>query len=284
MHQKGVLNDGEEIVYAFGLGHGEHRGLPTVGHSGGDAGFRSRLVRYPDQPFTVAVLSNLGSFNPSGIAGQVAEIFLASEMEAAESRAGEENETAEEEATGEFSLDPATLDDYVGDFLLDGGLVISLTRDGGRLMAAAPGQPPLVLWPESEGVFELREISGRVTFHRDDSGGVSQFTLLQGTQESVAERMELAELTPEEMGEFEGEYYSPELGTMYTVVAEEGELTANHRRHGKIELTSTSVDEFIGNAWYFGTVRFERDEEDKVVMMFVSSGRVRDVRFERMSD
>ena len=86
------------------------------------------------------------------------------------------------------------------------------------------------------------------------------------------------------MRQFEGNYYSPELGTFYAIVLEEEKLIARHRRRGKIGLTPTSGDEFVGDAWYFGEVRFERDDEGQVATMLVSSGRVRDVRFERMKD
>ena len=51
MHQRGVLNNGEQIDYAFGLNIGEYRGLKTVGHSGSWRGFRSHLIRFPDQKF-----------------------------------------------------------------------------------------------------------------------------------------------------------------------------------------------------------------------------------------
>jgi CubicO group peptidase (beta-lactamase class C family) len=51
MLQRGKLATGAEIGYASALIHGEYRGLKTVGHSGGDAGFRSEYVRFPEQRF-----------------------------------------------------------------------------------------------------------------------------------------------------------------------------------------------------------------------------------------
>ena len=41
------------------------------------------------------------------------------------------------------------------------------------------------------------------------------------------------------------------------------------------------TDEFSGSEWYFGSVRFVRDDDGAIVAMLVSSGRVRNVRFER---
>lgn len=78
--QRAVLNDGTEISYAGGLTHGTYRGLPTVSHSGGDAGFRSFLIRFPEQDFSVAVLGNAASFNPQRPAYEIADQFLEHEM------------------------------------------------------------------------------------------------------------------------------------------------------------------------------------------------------------
>ncbi len=49
----GVLNDGESLDYAFGLGVGKYRGLRTVSHSGGFAGYGAQLIRFPEQRFSV---------------------------------------------------------------------------------------------------------------------------------------------------------------------------------------------------------------------------------------
>jgi CubicO group peptidase (beta-lactamase class C family) len=288
MHQRAVLNDGEEISYASGLSHREHRGLATVGHSGGDAGFRSRLARYPDQGLSVGVLSNLGSFNPNGIAEQVAGFFLEEEMEAAEAAA--EKESAEEAAEvasasstspEEFVFDPALLDGYTGEYTLNEGLLVDITREGDRLVALATGQAQVTLEPTSADSFEISAIGAQLVFRRNDVNEVTGFAFTQGDQEMQAERIERSAPSAEALRAYEGRYYSPELGTFYETRVEENQLVAKHRRHGTIELTSVSGDEFTGAAWFFGKARFERNDNGEVIAMRVSSGRVREVRFER---
>ena len=39
----------DTINYALGLSHGAYRDLPTVGHGGSDAGYRSQFLRFPEQ-------------------------------------------------------------------------------------------------------------------------------------------------------------------------------------------------------------------------------------------
>jgi CubicO group peptidase (beta-lactamase class C family) len=55
---RGVLNDGTSIPYAFGISHGEYRGLANVNHSGGWAQFSTFVLHFPRQRFGVVVLAN----------------------------------------------------------------------------------------------------------------------------------------------------------------------------------------------------------------------------------
>jgi len=77
MLERGKLNNGETINYAFGLEHGRYRGLATVSHAGSDAGYRSDMVRFPSERFTVICLANSGSANPAQLNLRVADIYLA---------------------------------------------------------------------------------------------------------------------------------------------------------------------------------------------------------------
>lgn len=76
MEERGILNKGDTTGYAFGQDLGKHRGLKTAAHGGADAGYRSFLLRFPDQQYTIVVLSNIGSFNTGRVAYQLADIYL----------------------------------------------------------------------------------------------------------------------------------------------------------------------------------------------------------------
>lgn len=80
MLDRGVLDDGEAIDYAYGLSLGEYRGLDTFGHGGSWSGFRTNFVRFPEHGLSVAVFCNVSNCDPSGRARRVAEVFLEEEM------------------------------------------------------------------------------------------------------------------------------------------------------------------------------------------------------------
>ena len=54
MLQRGKLNDGEPLDFAFGLVLEKYRGLDTVDHGGADAGYRADMTRFPEQHFSAA--------------------------------------------------------------------------------------------------------------------------------------------------------------------------------------------------------------------------------------
>ena len=77
MQQRAVLNNGEQISYAHGVMIDTYRGLKTVFHGGGDAGFRSYVTWFEEPEVGIAVLTNLGSIQPRRLALEVADVVMA---------------------------------------------------------------------------------------------------------------------------------------------------------------------------------------------------------------
>jgi CubicO group peptidase (beta-lactamase class C family) len=275
VHTRGVLNNGDTLSYAFGLGIGEHRGLRTVGHSGGDAGFRSYVVRYPEEDFAVVILSNLGDFSPSSMARRVGDIYLADrlEEEAPEPAAEPESDRPAVE------VDPAIYDDYAGDYQF-GPEVVTVFRDGDRLWARQPGQPRVEFIPESDTRFFVPARNAYVTFERDETGEASRFIATVGEERIEGLRVEPFAPDESELTEYTGKYHSEELGTTYTLVVREGGLVATHVRHDPIPLSpATTADVFSGDTWFFRQVEFKRAAAGTIAGFRLTSGRVRNMAF-----
>ncbi len=281
VHTRGVLNDGDTIPYAFGLVHGAFLGLATVGHGGADAGFRSNVLRFPEQGLSVVVLSNLAGFNPGGLARGAAEVFLG-EMDVLPEAPAEGGERTDP-ATGEtVSVDPEILRDYVGSYRV-GGIVVEISVDDGRLIATAQDDA-LELQARSETEFRSPPQDVTIVFVRDQTGEVTHFLLRQGGQETEAPRIPPFDAASVELAAYVGTYDSPELETTYELVVEDSALVARHVRHDAIALTPVEEDVFSGSAWFFGETRFERGPGGEITGMRVSSGRVRDLLFVKRAE
>ena len=76
LHESGRLASGDTIRYAFGLSHGAYRGVRTVEHGGSLAGFRTNLLRFPEQRFSAIVLCNTPTANPTLLSRAIADVYI----------------------------------------------------------------------------------------------------------------------------------------------------------------------------------------------------------------
>jgi CubicO group peptidase (beta-lactamase class C family) len=275
MQQKGVLNNSKELNYAFGLSIGPYRGLNTIGHAGGDAAYRSFVFWFPEQRFGVVVLSNFGSLNPQQVAMRIADVYLADKLTPEPPKTTTVPPSA-------VKVDPAILEAYAGRYLLDGRTLVTITKEGDKLMAQPAGQAKGEMIPKSETTFFVNPANSDVTFERDEKGNVTGFTV-KTQPEGKARRLNSLSATAAQLVEFTGDYYSPELGTTYSMVVKDGQLIAEHRRHDDIALTELDGDLFSSNRWFFQSVRFTRDNEKRINGFRLTSGRVRNLRFDKQT-
>ena len=174
MLQKGKLNNGKEIDYAFGLAIGEYRGLKTFGHSGGDAGYRSHVVCFPDQKFCVVVLSNLGSFSPSDLAMRVSDVYLADQLAPIKPKEELKEETKEQQPV-EVNL--ASLDEYVGSYYSDElGTEYTIVGKDAKLLIQHRRNDDVTLTCIDKDIFSGNSIS-KLAFTRDESNNITGFML-----------------------------------------------------------------------------------------------------------
>lgn len=277
MLERGRLNKGDTISYAFALDHGKYKGLSYYGHSGGDAGFRSYLCYFPKEDYGFIVLSNAAEFNSPEKAFQVAEVYLKGQLK--------ENQPAKAPtATGRFKehpIDPALLDAYTGDFELVPGFVLSFKREGNRFFTQATGQGQVEVFPYSDSTFFLKVVDAQVTFHRAKDGKADKITLHQNG-DKPARRVAPYSVDAEGLKEYVGKYYSPELETFYTIKLEKDQLKLVHIHHGETTLKPLSKNKLQVPWWFFQSIEMVRDASNAIVGMKVSNGRVRNLRFKRL--
>lgn len=281
MQQRGVLTGGDTLSYASGIMVDRYRGLRRFSHSGGDAGYRTYIASFPDIGGGVIVLSNLGSFNPAGIASQIVDACFADKFETAKTVPASAASTPK---PAEISLPRSVLSAYEGRYFLQEAptIVLAMTIEGGRLYSQVTGQPRVLLHATSDTTFFITEAQASFTFHRQPGKSVERFTLHQNGNH-VAERVAASSSGKEQASvlEYAGRYYSPELETIYTLVIRNGKLFATHHRLADIELKMGAKDQFGGTTWFFGQTAFERGAGGTITGMRVSNGRVRNLLFVR---
>jgi len=180
---RGVLSEGDTIGYAWGLSLGEYRGLRTVSHGGSWRGYRTQMLRFPDEKLSVAVFANFSTFDSGATARRVAEIFLAERLEPRVAEDDDESTGSstffEESEPEPISLSWGALDEFVGRYFSDElGTDYRIEREGDELMARHRIVEDRVLTRVGENTFVLPGVRGRQTirFIRD-AGRVTGYTL-----------------------------------------------------------------------------------------------------------
>jgi hypothetical protein len=89
-----------------------------------------------------------------------------------------------------IAVDVTVLDTLVGEYELRPGFVLTISREGERLIGQATGQGKTELRAESETQFYVKEAGAEITFVKDDDGTVVKLILRQGGRETEGKRVE----------------------------------------------------------------------------------------------
>ena len=274
-----VLNNGKTFGGALGQFVEKYKALNEIQHGGADAGFRSYLTRFPDEKFSVVVLSNAAEFNSGDMAHKVVDIYLKDKIK---KEPVVEVKKEESPKTAGVSVDQATLNTYLGDFELQPGFNISVTTNNGQLFGQATGQPAFLLTPLSNTEFKVKGVDATVEFVPNGGDKVNAIKLHQGGRIMDAQRLKGLDNTTENLAEFSGSFYSEELSTTYDFVVVGTKLMAKHSRHSDFDLLPIKKDMFSGQAWFFGQIEFIRDANNGITGCKVSNGRVRNLYFKKL--
>ncbi len=87
-------------------------------------------------------------------------------------------------------LAPAQLERCVGRYQVAPGFVVTITREGDRLLSQATGQPSIEILPESESEFFLKDVDAQLTFELKEAGPARGVILHQAGRDTPAARVE----------------------------------------------------------------------------------------------
>lgn len=265
MQRSGTTNDGRETGYGSGLAIGRYHGLRTVGHNGADAGYRSDVVRFPDQHLAIAALCNGSSIAPAVLTRKVAEVYLGDQMTAVPPGV-----TVPE---GEVTPLAGTYWSEQTDQL------IRLDVNEGRLRPAGAPQP---LVPLGGGTFRLGDTT-EWRFPAAPAGGPQELQVFSGTLAPVAyRRLTPASPSAAVLAALAGGYHSDELDALYTVAIADGRPVVRWPRHDDgVALEALGGERFFSRM--IGVVTFTRGASGQVDGMTISNGRVRRLRLQRVT-
>ena len=266
MQVPGHLNDGSGTTYGFGLLMEPYRGVRTINHSGGDAGYRAEVVRFPDHDLTLVTLCNFSAINPRTLNRKVAEIVLGPGVFASLAPAVPINSGEMEKLVGTYWN--ATTEEVWRIAMVDG-----------RLMT---GASPEALVALGDGRFRLGEQTTELKF----SVSKDVTTLeVAGTPPMLKPAMFTRVTTPTcsntDLQAYAGKYRNEDLAANFTItVSPAQQLTLSRSKFEPQTLDAVKCDVFTTRV--LGTVTFVRAPSGKVIGLTNSDGQTRGLPFTRM--
>jgi CubicO group peptidase (beta-lactamase class C family) len=272
--QRGKLNSGKELDYAFGLVHGTYRGLSTVDHAGADAGYRADLLRFPEQHTSVACLCNKGEINPSELTRKVADIYLAEQFKQPVPVRAEPSQKA-------IVVPVQRLTKYTGMYWKeDDERAIRVAVKDGKLSAALSEDDQFELTALSDSHFQIAAYNVGFTFTDAAAGAPQRMSVQQPGSEKpdVFELVTEFKPTPKALEGYAGSYVSKEIDPIYRIVVENGGLVLKRLKSKPQKLEPTIEDHFQGLG---GDLHFEKDPAGKITGFVLSAGRIKNFHFSK---
>lgn len=275
----GVLNDGSENPYAFGIVNGEYRGMPMLQHSGSWASFRTQLTYLPERRLGVVVLANHPA-NTGAHAQAVLDAWLDPAHGEDEGRDGAQAAaTAEHEGDGaSVSVARDRMAEYAGVYRLGPGWYVDITLGPDGLTAQATRESAFPMTPRSETEFWVDGYGSSITFLRGAGGEVDAIEYRGERRPKMGLR---TPMSAQALARLAGTYESDELRTAYEVAVDGEGLVLTHARHGELRLEQAWQNEFTGSVFFLQAVEFRSTPDGGTEMVINAGERNRDIVFLR---
>ena len=274
MVEPAVLSNGVKLNYCYGLKNSEFEGRKVISHGGAHVGYRSQILRFPNDNVAIIVLSNNGSLDADGKAYKIAEILFKAKGENVSDKADSTNDATI------LNSDDIDFSGLEGKFELQPGFIMEFEQRAEKLFITATGQGTFPLETISERVFKISQIGATIEFSQNGQGEFDSLSFNHGGQKMIGKRV-IFQLDVSQLEDYVGSYYSPELRTTYEVKIENDTLVAEHTRQEKTVLTPLNESEFSGNTWFFGSLNFQ-SENQQITGFKVSTDRAKNVLFKKI--
>jgi len=273
MTQTEKLTTGKDNTYALGLVLGNYRGLPIAGHSGADAGYRSNMVRFPQQHFSVVTLCNTPTM-PGLLNLAVADLYLAAQFKTPP--------PAIPNLQDSVRLPQDRIGGKSGFYLLrDIGVVMKIGSENGTLQVVEDDdRNPLAT--DGKGHFTL-PYSTSVGHFEPADGNAQLFIVEPLTGPSdIWDRLPDFTLPPGAEREYAGSYFSDELDVTYRIEESGEKLVLKRKKYPDQVLTAVGHDLFTARVGFsMSALEFERDSSGRISGMSLTTGRVLHLKFSR---
>ena len=270
------LNNGKKNNYAFGIEIADYKGEKRIQHGGGVGGFRSYACVFPDKQICIAILTNFSSSQPEQKVNLLADILLP------EINVG--NKPTENKIEQYTTVPVDNLKKYSGDYWCDASNVarkLYVKGDTLRFLRSNGNESPLQYIGNDEFVMFNTEskLKVKILF---EGNKVKAMLVGAGDPNNFYKPYRPVIVTTKYLSEFAGQYYSPELKTIYTFSIKNDTLRGYHPKYGDFNIVVLKQDLFQSQK-PLGTITYVRDRSKKITGVRVAYDRVKNFWLEKLN-
>ena len=268
------LNNGYLSTYSFGLEHGNYKGLDIVVHGGNFLGFNHHFTRFPDQQFSVIILSNVPEIDPYFMTDRISDIYLSEAYKMPPA-----SDEIESTPITPLNLSSDILERYSGSYWNHKesfSRSVYVRNDTLRFDRGMNNVSALI--PIGPDKFKML-VGGNVTVTFDGGDQEARLMTVNINEDSF---FEFAQYEPDPydtkgLAEFSGSYYSEELDCVYELKMKDGDLVLFIENKEISTLGPIMENMFMSNL--AGIIAFNEENDSEFV---VTNNRVRGVIFSKI--
>lgn len=272
--QNGKLNDGTEIDYALGIVNNKYKSYRQYSHSGGDAGFRTYFTVFPELKMGFMVFSNLGEVNTYEKTYQMVDLFI--------------NDTTQKipadillDSSKAVITDTIKVKKITGNYVSDEGVMFSFAIQQNKLYWKRYGNADL-LYPITNDSFVTAKKDVQFAFKTTTDKNISVHQTWPGNKRILDKYIADSSLTDQQLQEYTGVYYSPELDCKYSIELKDHSLILTHSKYNDSKIRLEGRDHLFTDHWWMRHLKIITDKKKKIIGFEVNDGRVMYLRFNKL--
>jgi len=277
--QKGRLNNGKELDYALGISVNTYKSWKQFSHSGGDAGYRTFIMVFPDLKMGFMVFSNLGDVNPADKAFKMADLFI-TDTTIKDKNAGKKvNKT---DSSAAILKDAPGFEKYMGEYISDEGVQFTFKLDHQKIYWEPYGQTYLLMKTDKDTFSMFVNPDVKFVFGIGHSRDTIVSEYWPGNNRVLFKYIADTTQPDKQLQAYTGVYYCPELDCKYGIALKDHRLVLINNKYNDTKLTLIGTDHLLSDFWWMNHLVLIRNNRKEITGFEVNSGRIMHLQFNKI--
>lgn len=257
-----ALVEGGKVDYGLGLFTENYKGLHTVFHGGGTAGYRAYIMHVPEYNFSIVTLGNKEGFDGVLIIQELLKVYFGNSLK--DEDEPQKTYTAEE------------LKEFAGTYEFQPGQYWTIETDGENLFFNGDNQALPLIEGNNFSFFYIP--TAHLTFLPNEM----RIRIVDFIYSCKKVTLSPPDLDKEELKKFVGVYHNQEYNIFYEIILQENKLVIKHALNGEMPLRVLTPSCLAASQSFLGKIDFEFNTKGEAVAFILSGQNLKNIQFMKL--